>query len=326
MLAYLFPFALKNILDAFDDVNRPQKDAVHEIYKHKLNKDGEKEGFAQRAQLGDTVNSEAQMEELAKEYAEKLKGSKPDKCGNCYGAGRKGLCCNTCQEVKDAYEGMGWKFKPQGISQCSSDNYLQTMKEQFAEEGGCQVYGRLGLSRNAGHFHIAPHKKLHTGGPDGSQPGLFNLMDLIAFTFDQFNVSHTVNSLSFGDNFPGITSPLDGQVRSLVDTHGMYQYYIKVVPTRYRALGKEEIQSNQYAVTEHMSHLAPGSGRGLPGVYFNYDLSPVQAVFEEKRVRGSSLSFITSVCAIVGGVYTAMGVVDMFVGNVISSIWKGGVL
>ena len=58
--------------------------------------------------------------------------------------------------------------------------------------------------------------------------GFFNLLDLIAFTFDQFNISHTINSLSFGDNFPGIKSPLDGESRIVEDTHGMYQYYIKV--------------------------------------------------------------------------------------------------
>jgi hypothetical protein len=53
----------------------------------------------------------------------------------------------------------------------------------------------------------------------------------------QFNVSHTINTLSFGDNFPGVSSPLDGESKHIKDTHGMYQYYIKVVPTRYKALG-----------------------------------------------------------------------------------------
>ncbi len=41
---------------------------------------------------------------------------------------------------------------------------------------------------------------------------------------------------------------------------GMYQYYVKVVPTRYKYLAGNEIESNQYAVTEHMRHLSPGSG------------------------------------------------------------------
>jgi hypothetical protein len=95
-----------------------------------------------------------------------------------------------------------------------------------------QIYGHLELNRASGHFHIAPHKKLHTAANGaGPEAGLFNLLDLISFTFDQFNITHTVNALSFGDHFPGIKSPLDGQKRKIEDTHGMYQYYVKIVPT-----------------------------------------------------------------------------------------------
>lgn len=197
-----------------------------------------------------------------------------------------------------------------------------TLKEAQSEDGGCQVYGRLSLNRVSGHFHIAPHRKLRdqpanknaalNGLPGG---GIFSLLDLISFTFDQFNVSHTVNSLSFGEHFPGIKSPLDGQTRNVLDTHGMHQYYIKVVPTRFvpPATGglqwKEEVQSNQYSVTEHMSHLAPGSGRGLPGVYFYYEVSPITARIEH-RTR-PMLGFVTSLCALVGGAFSLMGLVDL---------------
>ena len=100
-----------------------------------------------------------------------------------------------------------------------------------------KVYGRLELNKGSGQFHIAPHKQFHKlagagGGGAGEENlalGFFNLLDLISFTFDQFNITHTINSLSFGDNFPGIKSPLDGEVRTVQDTHGMYQYYIKVL-------------------------------------------------------------------------------------------------
>lgn len=91
----------------------------------------------------------------------------------------------------------------------------------------------------------------------------------------------------------------------------------QVVPTKYRSLNSDqpEIQSNQYSVTEHMSHLAPGSGRGLPGIYFHYEVSPIHAVFEEKR--GGTLRFLTSICAILGGMYSVMGLVDGIVGFLI---------
>ena len=317
-------------LDAMDDTGSSQRDAVHEIYKHKISY-GNKVGVAERAELGNTLQTEKQLEELSQQDTKKLQVIKEQigACGNCYGAAPPGHCCNTCDQVKEAYSKMGWRFKPHGIIQCTSEAFLANMKDQFAEDGGCQLYGRLELNRGSGHFHIAPHKKLHQGGTDNQnkQQGLFNLMDLISFTFDQFNVSHTINSLSFGDNFPGINSPLDGQTRRVQDTHGMYQYYVKVVPTRYKPLSSgQEIESNQYSVTEHMSHLAPGSGRGLPGIYFHYEMSPIQAYFEEKRRRGGLLGFITSACAIVGGAFSLMGLVDLMLGAIMQRCFGGSIL
>jgi hypothetical protein len=48
----------------------------------------------------------------------------------------------------------------------------------------------------------------------------------------------------------------------------------------------------------------------LPGLYFNYEVSPIQALFE--RRRGGLLHFVTSCCAIVGGAFSVMGLVDVF--------------
>lgn len=307
-----FPDLSCNLLsvDAVDDTGLSMTDAVHEVYKHKLTPIGAKFGFPQRQELGNTVRTEKELAELVQQAAEQAKlHDQIGSCGNCYGAGTRGQCCNTCQEVKDAYARLGWRFKQQGVVQCAAEDSLVNLKDQYAEEGGCQVYGRVQLSKASGHFHIAPHRKTHT---DHAQNGMLNLLDLISFTFDQFNVSHTVNGLSFGDHFPGIQSPLDGQERTVLDTHGMYQYYIKVVPTKFKGIGAiSDVSSNQYSVTEHCSHLAPGSGRGLPGVYFYYEVSPIQAHIEEKKK--SLFGFLTSLCAIVGGAYSVMGLVDLTV-------------
>jgi hypothetical protein len=71
------------------------------------------------------------------------------------------------------------------------------------------------------------------------------------------------------------------------------------------------LESNQYAVTEHMRHLAVGSGRGLPGIYFYYEISPVQAVFQEVRShKGGFMKLITSIFAIAGGSFTIFGLID----------------
>lgn len=53
---------------------------------------------------------------------------------------------------------------------------------------------------------------------------------------------------------------------------------------------------------------------GLPGVYFYYEVSPVQALVEERR-RGL-LSFVTSTCGVVGGVYGLLGLVNTVIESI----------
>lgn len=353
---HFFPSLACNLLsvDAVDATGKAQEDAHHEIYKHRLGPQGERlstgeGGNGERVLLGETLRTEEQLESAARERVEREQAVIKEQigsCGNCYGAGKPGQCCQTCQDVQDAYARVGWRFKPQGVLQCQSEAMRTNLREQFAEDGGCQVYGRLRLNKAKGHFHIAPHRKIHAPpamNGNNNNNAIFNLMDLIAFTFDQFNVSHTINSLSFGAQYPGLPSALDGQTRVVADTHGMYQYYLHVVPTRYvgpetaaaetgadtltgtGAPREREVESNQYAVTEHLSHLAPGSGRGLPGVYFYYEVSPVHARVETKRKQRTRarglLALVTSVCAIVGGAYSVMGLVDIALSAV--SAWFG---
>ena len=39
--------------------------------------------------------------------------------------------------------------------------------------------------------------------------------------------------MSFGEDFPGRDDPLDGTVKVLEHDSGVYQYFMKVVPTEY---------------------------------------------------------------------------------------------
>lgn len=71
------------------------------------------------------------------------------------------------------------------------------------------------------------------------------------------------------------------------------------------------ITTNQYNVMEHLRHVNPGSGRGLPGVFFFYEVSPLHVEIREGYRKGW-VAFFTSVCAIIGGVVTTMGMLDQF--------------
>lgn len=71
------------------------------------------------------------------------------------------------------------------------------------------------------------------------------------------------------------------------------------------------------ALAQRGAHLAPPrsvdilTGRNLPGMFVFYDINPIQVRFEERKETFTH--FITSVCAIVGGVFTVSGIVDSFV-------------
>ena len=255
-------------LDSFDESGAPQKNIKQHVFKHRLNEFGLMDTGAQREVVegGETVRSEKEMqlmhEKLGLSIGDEIEAEgdkdKEEKggrekdpsyidddddydatCGDCYGAGTEGQCCNTCDEVRQAYEIAGWLFKAAEVKQCQKEITMDTLKDALAADGGCQVYGWIELSRSSGHFHIAPHKDIHHQGVNN---GFLSLLDLISFTFEQFNISHTVNTLSFGDTYPGIRNPLDEQTRIVQDTHGMYQYYLKIVPTQYHDQSCEESQ------------------------------------------------------------------------------------
>jgi hypothetical protein len=127
----------------------------------------------------------------------------------------------------------------------------------------------------------------------------------------QCQVSHKINKLSFGEYFPGVVNPLDRVQWVQHSSYGMYQYFIKVVPTVYTDINDHIILSNQFSVTEHFRSSESGRVQALPGVFFFYDLSPIKVTFTEQHV--SFLHFLTNVCAIVGGVFTVSGIIDSFV-------------
>ncbi|KAL2937264.1 Endoplasmic reticulum-Golgi intermediate compartment protein 3 [Bienertia sinuspersici] len=224
-------------------------------------------------------------------------------CGSCYGAeASDDHCCNSCEEVREAYKKNGWALTNlELIDQCEREGFFQKVDEEKGE--GCNINGFLEVNKVAGTFHFIPGKTFHLSE--------FHVNNLIAVQKGNYNISHRINKLAFGDNFPGIVNPLDG-VQWLQETEtGSYQYFLKVVPTIYTNARRRTILSNQFSVTEHFKNAEPGRYQTVPGVFFYYDLSPVKVNFMERRM--SFLHFMTNVCAIVGGTFTVAGIVDSFV-------------
>jgi hypothetical protein len=229
------PCSLLNI-DANDPTGQTQSlhlDRKHHVWKHRIKVDqkGTTEFIGDRAklELGSTLLKEEHlMEELEKlnltnnlEEATDTRNTEVVACGSCYGAGEEGECCDTCDDVKRAYNRRGWHIRESDtIDQCQNEGNKD-------EEGeGCNVHGVVSLSTGGGSFHLAPGRSLDSFKKDAS--GAVSIFDILMKTFEQWNVSHTVHKISFGDEFPGHVHQLDGETRSIVDSYGMYQYYFQV--------------------------------------------------------------------------------------------------
>ncbi|THG07743.1 hypothetical protein TEA_014633 [Camellia sinensis var. sinensis] len=211
-------------------------------------------------------------------------------------------CCNSCEEVREAYRKKGWGMtNPDLIDQCKREGFVQKIKDEEGE--GCNIHGSLEVNKVAGNFHFALGKSFHQSN--------VHLNELLAFQNDMYNISHKINKLAFGDYFPGVVNPLDGVQWVHETPNGMYQYFIKVVPTIYTNVRGRTIQSNQFSVTEHFKGSEIGRFQSPHGVYFFYDLSPIKVTVTEAHTP--FLHFLTHLCAIIGGIFTVAGIVDSFV-------------
>ena len=103
-----------------------------------------------------------------------------------------------------------------------------------------------------------------------------------------------------------MVNPLDNQPKIVHQGSGYFQYYLKVVPTIYEYAGRPPLLTNQYSYTElfRTTHELDK----LPAVFFHYDISPIMAKVTEGR--RSLSTFLTGLCAIVGGVFTVAGMLD----------------
>lgn len=235
----------------------------------------------------------------------------PSYCGNCYGAPApsnaiKPGCCNTCDEVREAYAQAAWAFgRGENVEQCEREHYAERLDEQRAE--GCRIEGGLQVNKVVGNFHFAPGRSFSQGNMHVHD--LKNYYDAPKGQTHDF--THRIHSLRFGPQLPeSVTknmgsnslpwtnhhlNPLDGSSQITTDPNYNYMYFVKIVPTSYLPLGWEKkarnrgllsndgsVETHQYSVTSHKRSLQGGddaaeghaerlhSKGGIPGVFFSY--------------------------------------------------------
>ncbi|KAI9759783.1 MAG: hypothetical protein M4579_002082 [Chaenotheca gracillima] len=154
----------------------------------------------------------------------------------------------------------------------------------------CRIFGSMEVNKVQADFHITAvgHGYAHYGEH---------------LEHDAFNFSHIVNELSFGAFYPSLHNPLDATIATTPDHFYKFQYYLSIVPTLYKsATGGRKISTNQYAVTEQSHDVGD---RGIPGVFFKFDIEPVLLMVTEER--GGFLAFIVRLVNVISGVLVAGG-------------------
>lgn len=168
---------------------------------------------------------------------------------------------------------------------------------------GCLIEGRVWVNRVPGKFHITAKSDNHDLDPKST------------------NLSHIVHHFSFGAPLPRSVirhlpadvkrniNPLDGRMFINREDHTTHEHYIKVVSTHYR-VGKSSLLSRsdslgyQMATSNHRFKSDPS----VPEAKFAFDLSPTAVVIIQGGKRW--YEFVTSLCAIIGGIFTVVSLFD----------------
>jgi len=321
-------------LDVIDISGEAQQDITHNILKTRLTDIGVPVPHSHSGELRN------ELDKLNEQKTESY-------CGSCYGGqAPESGCCNTCDEVRQAYVNKGWSFSnPDGIEQCIDEHWSEKLKEQSNE--GCNISGRLRVNKVIGNILFSPGRSFRS-----SSRNIYELVPYLRNDGNRHDFSHTIHQFAFmGDDEYNSKkaeysnqmkkklgldkNPLDGSMIGTSKAQYMFQYFLKVVSTQFQTLEGRTVNSHQYSVTQFERDLTNVQGdtdhgislqhgvQGLPGAFFNFEISPIRVVHAE--IRQSFAHFLTSTCAIVGGVLTVASLLDGLLFAAGRSLKKSGV-
>ena len=188
----------------------------------------------------------------------------------------------------------------------SEPNY-DKIKTEILHNEGCNLKGNFFVDAVPGSFLI-------TSGFYGG-----TVQRLASEGLLKINAQHKINEISFGEtsqrylvwsNFGKQISKLSYSLNDVKKKYqqftNVYQYYLKIVPTKYLSY-KDEINDYQYTYNSY----AERGIQEMPSMHFRYDLSPITV--EYKLYKETFLNFIINIFAILGGVFTVTGIIDAII-------------
>jgi endoplasmic reticulum-Golgi intermediate compartment protein 3 len=185
-------------MDVMDVAGEQQNDLNQQLHKIRIDKDGK-------------VIGEEQQQKKALKKA----------CGNCYGARPPSTgCCNTCEEVRQAYLREGWALsKVKDVEQCVNEGWADEL--DFDKGEGCTLIGSANVNRVSGNIHFVPGKSYKQNN--------YHVHDVQFFQdrLNEFHFGHKISRLSFGEEFAGMSTPLDGYHREYED--GIHSLIVPII-------------------------------------------------------------------------------------------------
>ena len=183
----------------------------------------------------------------------------------------------------------------------------ELVKTQIKNKEGCKLKGQFFLDAVPGIFIISPKAFSPT------------IERLRREGLDYINVEHIINDLTFGEKIQkfkllgfgfeqyGLMNTLARKKRINEKFTMVYQYYLKIVPTKFRYYSGNVYNKYQYTVNSFSENSIDRSAL----LFFRYDLSPITV--EYKHTKMSFLTFLINVFAILGGVFTVAGIIDAII-------------
>lgn len=279
----------------------------------------------------------------------------PNYCGSCYGVpappnAQKAGCCNTCDEVREAYAQVSWAFgRGENVEQCEREGYGKRLDEQRNE--GCRIEGGIRVNKVVGNFHIAPGRSMSQGN--------MHIHDLESYLTSPVShtFTHDIHSIRFGPELDEKvvtkwsnhhSNPLDGHSEKTDQAAFNFLYFVKVVSTSYLPLGWNEeksaklhsggdlvplgmhgktageygsIETHQYSVTSHKRSLHGGTDAAEGHKERVHAYGGIPGVFFSYDISPMKVinrearpktfaNFLTGVCAVIGGTLTVAAAID----------------
>lgn len=191
----------------------------------------------------------------------------------------------------------------------SMDHMIKSQIESTDETGtkynGCRLEVTFQINKVPGNFHLSTHSASH-------QP---NVIDM----------AHVIHEISFGDDvrplgLHGSFNPLRGTSRLEDSNLQSHEYHLRIVPSIYEELDGSMLRPYQYQYA-HKRYISLGfTGHVIPAIWFKYDINPISVKY--KKHRRPFYEFLCMTCAIVGGTFTVVGIIDSLIFSASSILEK----